>query len=669
MRLVLKRRILYIFVSLLIVGKSLAEAPVSKLTTTQLENRLVEIDMQLGELADYSLRSGYGTIGWRSEAHQDADHTEWIQIDLGADIPIDQVVLAPAILRGAKSGYQAEGFPLEFRVIAGREGDSDGTVIGGGTAKDQLLPRYAPVIIPCPKTTASWIRVEATTLSPRSWDGKHLLQLSEIMVFSGQRNVALHQSVQTSSMVTSRDPSLTKEFLVDGFMPYLMDAAQGEQSVAFLAGTKLDHSPQFIIDLGSPQPINRMHLHAMDVSDSVPQVLPTDLGIPGRLVVEGANQSDFSDATIMLEYRKDSVYDTGPIIALKFPEAICRYVKLTAYEPFILYRKQKYKPHERGARIGFAEIELFTDDRNVAINCPITANVKETSDRKLSALTDGHNQFGNILPIRTWLEQLARRHEFEAERPRIADELNRRYLRQKTNLTRMIWLAALLAGGIVITILVERIKRLRQAANIRERLAADLHDELGANIYTIGLLGDVALDAMKSPERLQDVLQRNKEVIKRTGTAVRHCINMQEAQGSFGNLLTDMERIAQRILTDLEYEISVVGEEFLETLKPNTRDDLRLFFKECLVNISRHAEASAVVVELKVNKKELTLSVSDNGHGILGSDTNDIPLSIKRRARFLRATVSIAQSESGGTCISLALKLPWLLRTKKPTKS
>jgi signal transduction histidine kinase len=652
-------QILHLLVSLLAASDAAAATP--ERSTEQLETRLLEIDAELSGLAQYSLRSGYGTIGWRSVAHDDPMHTEWIQIELSEPTPIDQMVLVPAIMRNAQSGYQAEGFPLEFRILAGKRGDPNGSVIGGGHPNDKLLPRYAPVIIPLPPTTVSWIRVEATTLSARSWDGKYLFQLSEILIFNRQENIALHQPIQTSSNSVRVELSHQKQFLVDGFTPYLMDAAQGEQSVAFLANIEASEKPSFIIDLGSPQAIDQIQLHAMDVSDNVPQALPSDLGIPNRLLVEGANQADFSDATRLFEFRKGTVYDTGPVIGQRFPETVCRYVKLTAIDPFIL--SPQYAP--LSARIGFAEIEIFAENRNVALNRPIVANLPESPDRKLASLTDGRNQFGDILPTRTWLEQLARRHELETERPKIAHKLNQRYIRQKANLNRMIWLAVLLGGGIIITILIDRMLRMRQAADIRERFAADLHDELGANIHTLGLLGDVALNTVNSPERLQDVLQRNRELIKRTGTAVRHCINLQEANDLFGNLPEDMKRSAQRILAELEFEITFEGEPFLQQLKPSTLDDLRLFFKECLVNISRHADATKVVIQLRANSKELTLTVSDNGRGISNSGDDTMPASLKRRARLLGAKIFPSQLEGDGTCITLKLKMPWLRRIQK----
>ena len=46
-----------------------------------------------------------------------------------------------------------------------------------------------------------------------------------------------------------------------------------------------------------------------------------------------------------------------------------------------------------------------------------------------------------------------------------------------------------LAIGIGFLILIERNLRLKNAVRIKQRIAANLHDELGANLHAIGMLG------------------------------------------------------------------------------------------------------------------------------------------------------------------------------------
>ncbi len=625
---------------------------IRNLPLTKLEERLSTIDSELKQLASYSLRTGIGAVGFRSDDHGQKDQREWIQIDLEAETPIDQVVLVPVVWRDTRSGFTADGFPVEFKIIAGNQGNETGKIIASYSAEDNLLPRIGPLVIPCPKISASWIRIETSVLSKRAWDGRFILQLDEVLVFSGTENVALKKPVKTSSLGEPARGSRESRYLVDGFVPYLMDAYEGEQSIAFLSSFDSKYQPEFFLDLGNPYPLNRIHLHTIELSDTIPQPSPPGMGIPNHLLVEGSLDPDFSNPTRLVDFQLKTLYDAGPIIMRTFPETVCRYIRITIIEPFFHKQTEKVEP-----LMGFAEIEIFSDGKNVALGIPtVTDSSIFQIRRELSALTDGNNLYGKILPVREWLEQLARRHELETERPLILAELNQRYIKQSKNLTLLKWLVLSLAIGIVFLFLIDRIIRMRQVAGIKERLAADLHDELGADLHTIGLLSDLAEDAQNSPEELSMLHQRIRRVTEQTGTAVRHCTNMLEANGYNTNVADTIRRASRRIMAKLENEISIEGEEDLNKLKPRTRFDLVLFYNECLVNISRHSGATKFRTHLTADPKNVTLSVWDNGRGLSESTVNEIPKSLKRRARFLGAKVGVVSPDSGGTCINLQLR-------------
>ncbi len=635
------------------MGKPAEElAKIDKLSLKVLEQRLATVDQELNQLASYSLRSGVGAVGYRSRVHTSPSEPEWIQIDLGRELPIDQIVLVPTIWRDSKTGFRADGFPREFKILAGTGCDEAGTVVADFRSSDHVLPRVAPLLVPCPGTVASWIRVEATLMSPRAWDEKFIFQLAEILVFSGVENIALRRPVQTSSPDGNAGPGWDQRFIVDGFVPYLMDAAEGAQSLAFVSNVGIGERPALTIDLGESLPLNRLYYHVTDLSDTVPQAIPDDFGVPRRMLLEGANQADFSDAVRLVEYHMESVYDTGPIIVRRFPATLCRYVRLTAVEPFINTLGQL-----KGTQFGAAEIELFASGRNVALGRPVQANFTATSpERSFSALTDGRNLYGTILPLRKWLGELARRHDLEVVRPLIATQAEHLYARQKTNLNRMGWLAVLLAGGIVLIILIERNMRMRQISRIRERLAADLHDELGANLHTIGLLSDLAANAGESPEERATLYRRLRSETERSGIAVRHCSDMLAAKGLYTDLLADMQRASNRIMAKLEHEISIDGEEYLKALPPRTRADLFLFYKECLVNISRHSGATKYTTRLEATPNRIHLRICDNGRGLETADKDAAPSSLKRRARLLGAKIHVEKPDTGGTCIELDLQ-------------
>src|SRR5690606_30725684 len=140
----------------------------------------------------------------------------------------------------------------------------------------------------------------------------------------------------------------------------------------------------------------------------------------------------------------------------------------------------------------FSEIEVLSEGRNVALEAPVSASdgLSYRGDA-LDRITDGLNYYGDILPMRDWMHQLARRHDLEAERPIVLTLLNRHYVRQKNTVKALIWTAVLLAAGTATIILVVQRRHRRHLTRIRERIAADLHDELGANFHTIGLLSQL----------------------------------------------------------------------------------------------------------------------------------------------------------------------------------
>ncbi len=619
-------------------------------TLAGLEQRLTAIDSDLRQLAHFSLRGGVGAIGCRSAAHLDPEHTEWLEIDLEQTFTIDEIVLVPTIWRDTEKGFQADGFPLAFRIIAGTDENRTGSVIVEHPRHKSVLPRIAPLVMPITKTRASWLRIEAMSLSPRAFDGRYALQLAELLVFDGPENVALRCAVTTSSRTRDNVGAWHPAFLVDGFTPYLMDSAQGSQSIAYVSTFR--KKSILTLDLGRPHPLSRIHLHAIDQSDTVPQAYAGDLGMPHHLRIEGANSPDFSDATSLLTVLRNTIYETGPIMMWRIPEQNCRFVRLVTEESGTTIESTT-----RRFRLGFAEIELFSKGTNVALNKAPQANPATItgSNRSLTSLTDGNNLYGRILPVRAWLEQLARRHSLEAERPVVAAELNRRYLHQKKNLTRMKWVAAALTAAVVITILIEWILRMNQAARLRKRFAADLHDELGANLHAIGLLGDLAKEAVNSPDELMETVDEIRALTERTSATTRFLTGMQPT-GLYKDLSEDMQRTARRIMADLEYDISIEGNEILEKLRPRTKADLFLFFKESLVNISRHSGATRCTTQLTANHKEICLIISDNGHGISRSLKNGIPTSLKRRAHLLGAQVSAETSAGNGTSITMKFR-------------
>ena len=113
------------------------------------------------------------------------------------------------------------------------------------------------------------------------------------------------------------------------------------------------------------------------------------------------------------------------------------------------------------------------------------------------------------LPTRVWLRQLARRHDLETQRPIIRAALTTAYQGQRATLESLFWLSCLLAAIIVAIVFAHRLLKQRTIYRTREQIAADLHDELGANLHAIALCSDLANTKIHDPEQLSPLFPKN----------------------------------------------------------------------------------------------------------------------------------------------------------------
>ncbi|MDF7799091.1 histidine kinase [Pontiellaceae bacterium B1224] len=557
-----------------------------KMELAELEHYLDDIDSELEQLAALTLRRGVGSSGYRSSLHGQPDTTEWIRIELGEETTIDEVVLVPMLWSDSQTDIQSEGFPRAFRVLAGMGKSTN--VVATVTEEDHVTPRIAPLTISFLPVKASWVIIEANILNPRLTAKHYFLQLSEVMVFSGMENVALYKPVKVPAQSPETGTSIEDRFIVDGFTPYMLNASSGAQSKTLvIAVTETLSLPTLTIDLKAPYPINQINLHSAGLPHAIPMENFTSWAVPRHVRVMGANQPDFSDATALCEYQQTTIYENGPAMMLRFQETQCRYVRVDILDHHPVVSLTPNPPF-----IAFSEIEVISEGNNVALHAPITTSANLSyREGTLARITDGLNYYGDILPLKVWMNQLSRRHDLETLRPHVAKELNRRYDQQKINLRITRWLAAALAVGIVISSLIGRIMRMRQKSKLQERFAADLHDELGADLHTIGLLSDLAGEPLSDPRELSRLLKQIRTTTEETGEAVRQCATMH-MNVPYLNLGATMKQIAERVVVQLEHEFTIEGAEHLNKLKPMVRSDLVLFYKEALINICRHAEAS-----------------------------------------------------------------------------
>ena len=159
----LRRQTVCMFLALLLPGSpAMSMADSSQKDKADLQAQIESIDRELETLARFSLRSGIGTIGYRSPTYPDAHHKPWVKIDFGQSYVLDEIILVPALWRDTEKGFLDDGFPIAFNIYGGQtSADTEGEVIASYRRQKNAPHGIAPVVIPLAGIKVSWIRLEA----------------------------------------------------------------------------------------------------------------------------------------------------------------------------------------------------------------------------------------------------------------------------------------------------------------------------------------------------------------------------------------------------------------------------------------------------------------------------------------------------------------------------
>ncbi len=153
----------------------------------------------------------------------------------------------------------------------------------------------------------------------------------------------------------------------------------------------------------------------------------------------------------------------------------------------------------------------------------------------------------------------------------------------------------------------------------RARVAHDLHDELGAGLTEMGILGALAKNPNVPPEEKEGYLNRLTDSASALVTGLDEIVWAINPQyDSLGSLATYYSFFAERFLNLAGMVCRLeVAEDLPEApLDSHVRHSIFLAFKEALNNIVRHSGASEVRLVIAVVERELAISIHDNGRGL-----------------------------------------------------
>lgn len=158
------------------------------------------------------------TNGHHGALESIAEVPQWVQVDLGGVLPLDEVRLVPArpVDFPDTIGF---GFPVRFRVEASDEpGFVRPVTIADHGAADFPNPGDRRVVLSARGISGRYVRVTAEKLWARG-PLEYVFALAEMEVLSGGVNAASEKPVTESAPLNEGPGGWAPEFLVDGIAP------------------------------------------------------------------------------------------------------------------------------------------------------------------------------------------------------------------------------------------------------------------------------------------------------------------------------------------------------------------------------------------------------------------------------------------------------------------
>ncbi|WP_193212958.1 histidine kinase [Luteolibacter marinus] len=630
------------------------------------ERELVDIRGQLPSLPEVPVADQGGTGGFASMhpgARAEAGSSYSVELRCPEAHEIDLVALVPARRYGV-SGLESQfGLPDDFTVDLI---DGAGEVVARIADERNLwadpVRTGHPFVYPVsPAVTAAGLRITAgqLRLDPDVLDS-YVHAWAEAFLFSGDTNVARQAAVTSSGGVAPSAPwQWNNAFLVDGLTPLGLPELPGEvhRNVGWISeGRPKANDPVWIeMDLGKPCEFDAIRLFPAKRPTSD---LPSGFGFPRRFkVTASATRSGGRPVETLCEKDVEITNPGHNPVLIPLERCKAQYLKIQVTE---LWKAFENYP----AFFALSEVEVLDGEMNQAKGATFQSpfslgNVVGPGFQSwnTASLSDGFGPDGRLVSRRAWLVDLDRR---------LALEQRQFDLRQESQAIIAGWRRAGLAafatcGGLGAILLVAlplryRSKAKKQLTQVRERIAGDLHDEVGSNLGSIQMIADLA-EGRSGPS---EELKRIQRIAAETVSAVRDIVWLLRPQGDHRiGTVEHLRETSSIMLERLEWDFTANEAAWQVELSDEENRHLFLFFREALHNILRHAKATRVDIRAEQDDGRFRLTVADDGVGIDPQklERPATQRALRERVKALGAEFKVDTCPDEGTRLDLSIPL------------
>ncbi len=186
----------------------------------------------------------------------------------------------------------------------------------------------------------------------------------------------------------------------------------------------------------------------------------------------------------------------------------------------------------------------------------------------------------------------------------------------------------------------------------RNRIASEMHDDLGSGLTTIRYLSDRALQKAGSEEERAQIgrIASQSNALIRNMSEVIWALNVRF--DTLDSLLAYLRRYAAEFLDEHQIVLTWNQSDLLENyqLSGEVRRNIHLTVKEALNNIVKHSGANSVEIHYSTEGDTAVLKIYDNGRGfipdLISSDGNGL-FNMENRMKSIHGCILIFHKQPG----------------------